>query len=137
MEKITEVEKKMELILTAGQLLIENGATNDKTIRVLNRIALFMKIPKKNIRLHIMRQIIFLEVFDGEREVLSFRKCNKTAVDFNVIYSLTKISWQILKKSVSLDELKKIFEEINSTAVSLSCPVASFALTAPNLMLFE
>lgn len=114
MEKITEVEKKMELILTAGQLLIENGATNDKTIRVLNRIALFMKIPKENIRLHIMRQIIFFEVFDGEREVLSFRKCNKTAVDFNVIYSLTKISWQILKKSVSLDKLKKIFEEINS-----------------------
>ena len=104
--------QKMELLLTAGQLLTENGATNDKTIRVLNRIAIFMKIPKENISLHIMRQIIFLEIFDGEKKVVSFRKCNKTAVDFYVIYSLTKISWQILRESVSLNELKKFLDEI-------------------------
>ena len=114
MEKITELDKKMDLILSAGKILIENGATNDKTIRVLNRIAIFMKIPTENVNLHILRQIIFLEIFDGEKNILSFRKCNKTAVDFNIIYLITKISWQILKKSVSLDELKKILEEIES-----------------------
>lgn len=114
LEKIYELDKKIDLILSAGKLLIENGATNDKTIRVLNRIAIFMKIPPENINLHILRQIIFLEIFDGEKNVLFFRKCNKTAVDFNVIYSITKISWQILKKSVSLEELKKLFEDINS-----------------------
>ena len=86
MKKIAEIDKKIDLILTAGQLLIENGATNDKTIRVLSRIAIFMKIPKENISLHIMRQIIFLEIFDGEKNLLSFRKCTKTAVDFFVIY---------------------------------------------------
>ncbi len=95
MENITQLDKKIDLILSAGKLLIENGATNDKTIRVLNRIAIFMKIPAENVSLHILRQIIFLEIFDGEKNVLSFRKCNKTAVDFNVIYSMTKISWQI------------------------------------------
>lgn len=114
MKKIAEIDKKIDLILTAGQLLIENGATNDKTIRVLSRIAIFMKIPKENISLHIMRQIIFLEIFDGEKNLLSFRKCTKTAVDFFVIYSLTEISWKILKESVSLDELKNFFEELNS-----------------------
>ena len=50
----------------------------------------------------------------AKKKVVSFRKCNKTAVDFNIIYSITKISWQILKKSVSLDELKKFFDDINS-----------------------
>lgn len=45
LEKIYELDKKIDLILSAGKLLIENGATNDKTIRVLNRIAIFMKIP--------------------------------------------------------------------------------------------
>ncbi|MBR5912868.1 MAG: threonine/serine exporter family protein [Selenomonadaceae bacterium] len=114
MEKITELDKKMELILTAGQILNENGATNDKIIRVLNRIAMFMKIPTENISLHITKQIIFLEVFDGEKSVVSFRKCNKMAIDFEVISSITKISWQILKESVTLDGLKKIFGDINS-----------------------
>lgn len=113
MEKITEIDKKMELILTAGQILNENGATNDKIIRVLNRIAMFMKIPTENISLHITKQIIFFEVFDGEKSVVSFRKCNKMAIDFEVISSITKISWQILKASVTLDELKKFFEDIN------------------------
>ena len=68
MEKITELDKKIDLILTAGQILNENGATNDKIIRVLNRIAIFMKIPIENISLHIIRQIIFLEIFDGEKK---------------------------------------------------------------------
>lgn len=114
MEKITELDKKMELILTAGQILNENGATNDKIIRVLNRIAMFMKIPTENISLHITKQIIFLEIFDGEKSVVSFRKCKKMAIDFEVISSITKISWQILKASFTLDELKKFFEDINS-----------------------
>ena len=69
MEKITELDKKIDLILTAGQILNENGATNDKIIRVLNRIAIFMKIPIENISLHIIRQIIFLEIFDGEKKL--------------------------------------------------------------------
>lgn len=111
-DKDSNLNQKMELILTAGQLLTENGASNDKTIRVLNRVATFMEIPKENVSLYIMRQIIFLEIFDGEKKVVSFRKCNKTAVDFYVIYSLTKISWQILRESVSLNELKKFLDEI-------------------------
>ena len=73
LEKITELDKKIDLILTAGQILNENGATNDKIIRVLNRIAIFMKIPSENISLHITKQIIFLEIFDGEKSVVSFR----------------------------------------------------------------
>lgn len=113
-EKITDINKKMELILTVSQLLIENGASNDKVIRVINRIAIFMKIPKENFELQIMKQIIFLEVFDGEKSVFAFRKCNKTAVDFYMIYSLTKISWQILKESITLEELKKILEYISA-----------------------
>ena len=96
------------------------AATNDKIIRVLNRIAMFMKIPTENISLHITKQIIFLEVFDGEKSVVSFRKCNKMAIDFEVISSITKISWQILKESVTFDELKKFFEDINSKSKNYS-----------------
>ena len=59
LEKITEIEKKMELILTVGQILNENGAMHNKIIRVLNRIAIFMKIPTENIRLNITKQSIF------------------------------------------------------------------------------
>lgn len=112
MQKDSNFNQKMELLLTAGQLLTENGATNDKTIRVLNRIAAFMEIPEKNVRFQIIQQHIFLEVFDGEKSVFAFRKCPKTGVDFQIIYSLTKISWQILKQSVTLDELKKILEDV-------------------------
>jgi len=36
------------------------------------------------------------------------------AIDFFAIYSITKISWQILKESITFDELKNFFEEINS-----------------------
>lgn len=114
MEKINELDKKIDLILTVGQILNENGATNDKIVRVLNRIAIFMKIPRENLSLHITKQIIFLEIFDGEKSFVSFRKCKKSAIDFEIIYSITKISWQILKKSLTLDELKKIFEDLSS-----------------------
>jgi uncharacterized membrane protein YjjP (DUF1212 family) len=113
-KKITDINTKMELILTFGQLLIENGSSNDKVIRVINRIARFMKIPKENFELQIMKQIIFLEVFDGEKYLFAFRKCRKTVVDFYIIYSLTKISWQLLKESVTLEELKSILEYISA-----------------------
>ncbi len=114
-EKTTELNKKMELILTAGQILLESGATNNKIIRVLNRIAISMKIPKENINMYITKHVIFLEVFDGEKSVVSFKKSNKLGVDLSAIYSLTKISWQILKESFTLDELKRKLEDIKTT----------------------
>ena len=52
MQKDSNINQKIELLLTAGQLLTENGATNDKTTRVLNRIAAFMEIPE-NLRSYV------------------------------------------------------------------------------------
>ena len=47
LEKINELDEKIELLLNIGRILIENGAMNDKTIRILNRFADFMKISEK------------------------------------------------------------------------------------------
>lgn len=112
LEKTAELNEKTELLLNVGKILIENGATNDKTIRILNRFADFMKISEKNLSIQINQQIIFLKLFDGEKNILSFTKCNKTAVDFCIIDSITKISRQIKKNSLSLTDLKNFLRDI-------------------------
>ena len=43
-ETFAEIGQKAELILTVGQLLLENGASADRVVRDTKRVAAFMGI---------------------------------------------------------------------------------------------
>ena len=123
------IEKKIELILTVGQVLVESGAANDKITRVIERVATFMDIPEKDYSLHIMKQIIFLEVTHDKKILCSFRKCG-TGIDFEKIYAITKLTWQILKESVSLKEFESKLKKIATQPKNYSHGQIIFAVGA-------
>lgn len=79
------LKQKMEIILTVGQVLAENGASTDRVIRSSKRVAEFMKIPEENFNMQVTPSAIFLNVFEDERSNISSRNCEKNAVDMNLV----------------------------------------------------
>ena len=53
-DTFTAIGQKAEIILSVGQLLMENGASSDRIVRVTKRVAAFMGIDEKKFHLHIM-----------------------------------------------------------------------------------
>ena len=107
-----DLKQKMEIILTVGQILAENGATTDRIIRNSKRVAEFMQIPEENFKLQVTPSALFLNVFDGEKTNISFRNCEKHAVDMNIVTLISNFTWNALKKSYSQAEFQDNLNEI-------------------------
>lgn len=111
-ETFTAIGEKAELILSVGQLLMENGASADRIVRVTKRVAAFLGIEEEKFHLHIMYTTLMLNISDERHSHTSFRKCIKHAVDMRIISAISKLTWQALVDHYTMEEFKGRLKEI-------------------------
>lgn len=112
-EAFAEIGQKAELILTVGQLLMENGADTSQIVRDMKRVAAYMGISAEKFHLHIMYTTLMLNISDETQSHTSFRKCVKHAVNMRVISAISRLTWRAMKEHYTLDEFKG---ELNAVA---------------------
>lgn len=105
-EAFAEIGQKAELILTVGQLLMENGADTSQIVRDMKRVAAYMGIDAEKFHLHIMFTTLMLNISDEHHSHTSFRKCPKHAVNMRIISAVSKLTWRAMKEHYTLDEFK-------------------------------
>lgn len=105
-DAFTEIGQKAELILTIGQLLMENGADTAQIARDMKRVAAYMGIPAEKFHLHIMYTTLMLNISDEHHSHTSFRKCPKHAVNMKIISAVSRLTWRALRDHYTLDEFK-------------------------------
>ncbi len=105
-EAFAEIGQKAELLLTVGQLLMENGADTSQIVRDMKRVAAYMGIDAEKFHLHIMYTTLMLNISDEHHSHTSFRKCVKHAVNMRIISAVSKLTWRALKEHYTLDEFK-------------------------------
>ena len=105
-ETFVEIGQKAELILTVGQLLMENGADTPQIVRDMKRVAAYMGIPAEKFHLHIMYTTLMLNISDENHSHTSFRKCPKHAVNMKIISAVSRLTWRALRDHYTLDEFK-------------------------------
>ena len=105
-EAFAEIGQKAELILTVGQLLMENGADTAQIVRDMKRVAAYMGIDAEKFHLHIMYTTLMLNISDEHHSHTSFRKCLKHAVNMRIISAISRLTWRALREHYTLDEFK-------------------------------
>lgn len=105
-ETFAEIGTKAELILTVGQLLMENGADTPQIVRDMKRVAAYMGIPAEKFHLHIMYTTLMLNISDEHHSHTSFRKCPKHAINMKIISDISRLTWRTLRDHYTLDEFK-------------------------------
>ena len=93
-EPFAEIGPKMHLLLHTGQLLMENGADSDRTVRDMMRAAAFMGISKDRIHQHVMYTTLMLNVNDTRHSYTEFRKCTKHGVNMTTLSAVSKLTWR-------------------------------------------
>ena len=106
------INRKMELILTVGQILLENGATTDRIIRNSQRAAALMDIPAENFHMHVMPSILFLNISDGTRSYTEFRNCPKHAINMDIVTAVSHFTRSALKENFSFNKFQDSLENI-------------------------
>ena len=105
-EAFAEIGQKAQLILTVGQLLMENGADTAQIVRDMKRVAAYMGIDAEKFHLHIMYTTLMLNISDEHHSHTSFRKCVKHAVNMQIISAISRLTWRALREHYTLDEFK-------------------------------
>ena len=106
-EPFAEIGRKMHLLLHTGQLLMENGADSDRTVRDMMRTAAYMGIPKDRIHQHVMYTTLMLNVNDEQHSYTEFRKCTKHGINMTTLTAISKLTWRALEKNYSLHEFER------------------------------
>ena len=101
-----EIGKKTELLLTTGQLLMENGADTIRIIRDMKRVAAYMGISEEKFKLHIMYTTLMLNISDETHSYTNFRKCRKHSVDMRIISAVSKLTWRAMRDHYTLEEFE-------------------------------
>ena len=109
-----EIGKKTELLLSIGQLLMENGADTIRIIRDTKRVAAYMGIKEEQFNLHIMYSTLMLNISDENHSYTTFRKCHKHAVDMRIIYAVSKLTWRAMRDHYTLAEFEDNLNHIES-----------------------
>lgn len=111
-DAFAEIGQKAELILTVGQLLMENGADTAQIVRDMKRVAAYMGIPAEKFHLHIMFTTLMLNISDEHHSHTSFRKCPKHAVNMKIISAVSRLTWRALRDHYTLDEFKSELDAV-------------------------
>ncbi|MBQ6758280.1 MAG: threonine/serine exporter family protein [Selenomonadaceae bacterium] len=112
-EAFAEIGQKAELLLTVGQLLMENGADTSQIVRDMARVAAYMGIDADKFHLHIMYTTLMLNISDEHHSHTSFRKCPKHAVNMRIISAVSRLTWRAMKEHYTLDEFKGELESVS------------------------
>ena len=106
-EPFAEIGTKMHLLLHTGQMLMENGADSDRTVRDMMRTAAYMGIPKDRIHQHVMYTTLMLNVNDEQHSYTEFRKCTTHGINMTTLTAISKLTWRALEKNYSLHEFER------------------------------
>lgn len=106
-EPFAEIGTKMHLLLHTGQMLMENGADSDRTVRNMMRTAAYMGIPKDRIHQHVMYTTLMLNVNDEQHSYTEFRKCTTHGINMTTLTAISKLTWRALEKNYSLHEFER------------------------------
>ena len=124
------INQKMKLILTVGQILLENGATTDRIIRNSQRVAACMNIPAENFNMQVMPSVLFLNISDGEKSYTEFRNCPKHAINMDIVTAVSRFTRNELTENISLNKIRESLENIVAKKKNYSMPQTIFATGA-------
>ena len=101
-----EIERKIQLILRVGKVLMESGADANRIVRNMKRVGVFMKIPERRLQIHITFTTIMVNINTGDKSITNFQKCYRHGVDMTAISGVSKLSWRAIEQDYSLNEFE-------------------------------
>lgn len=101
------IEKKMNLILRVGQVLMESGADTNRIVRNMQRAGVFLEIPKNKLHIHITFTTIMVNIEAGDKSITNFKKCYKHGVDMTAISGINKLTWWAIEHNYSINKFER------------------------------
>lgn len=110
--KEVDLNRRIDLLLRVGQLLVDSSADTARVLRNMYRTAAYLGLPEDKVNIYVGFEMLMVN-FAGERgSYTRYRRCMKHGVDFDRISGISRLSWRAIKEDMSLDQFERELDKI-------------------------
>lgn len=110
--KNREIKRILEMSISAGQIMLENGA---ETIRVENTISRICYSRGLNVETFTIPTGIFLSCTVDEEVYSYVKRTNTVSIDLEVIAKINSLSRDFVSSDMTVEEAETVLQEIKNT----------------------
>lgn len=121
------IHRKINVLLTIGVLLMENGANTSFLYKQLHKAAAFMGIPNQYLSIHVTYTTIMVNVAHEDKSFTSFKKVKRHGVNLTTVYAIATTLWRALERNYSLTSLEYGLQHISNYPQSYSLNIKAIA----------
>lgn len=114
-EPFYQIERKIQIMLDLGELLMENGANSKHIVRDLERCGIYLGIPKQYQNLYISYHTLMVNICGEDKSITSFRRATKHTMNMDRLAALSKLTWAALNDNYTIttfEQKLKHFKEM-------------------------
>lgn len=106
-EKMTDLRRRMNLLLRTGELLVDSSADTSRILRNMRRAAAFLGFKKEYLQIYVDYYMLTVSFSDENHSYVQMRRCYKHGIDMAAIQDISKLTWHALKDDYTLDDYEK------------------------------
>ena len=108
----TVLNRKLDLLLRTGKILMESSADTSRIKRNMDRTAAYLGLPEENLHINIDYYILQVNLSDSEHSFTKMQRCDHHAINMLAIQEVSKLSWRAIKEDYDLDRFSQELDKI-------------------------
>ncbi len=106
------LNRKLDLLLRTGQILMESSADTSRIKRNMERTAVYLGLPKENLHIFIDYYMLQVNLSDSEHSFTKMQRCDRHGINMLAIQEVSKLSWRAIKEDYDLDRFSEELDKI-------------------------
>ncbi len=107
-----EIQRRLDLLLRTGCLLMESGADTSRVMRTMKRVAAYMCLPLERLNIYIVYNMLMVNLPDSRQSFTRFQRVECHGINLDTLRQVSHLSCEAQRTGYSLDYYERQLSQI-------------------------
>lgn len=107
-----EIQRRLDLLLRTGCLLMESGADTSRVMRTMKRVAAYMGLPLERLNIYIVYNMLMVNLPDCRQSFTRFQRVERHGINLDTLRQASHLSCEAQRTGYSLDYYERQLSQI-------------------------
>ena len=107
-----EIQRRLDLLLRTGCLLMKSGADTSRVMRTMKRVAAYMGLPLERLNIYIVYNMLMVNLPDSRQSFTRFQRVERHGINLDTLRQASHLSCEAQRTGYSLDYYERQLSQI-------------------------
>ena len=107
-----EIQRRLDLLLRTGCLLMESGADTSRVMRTMKRVAAYMCLPLERLNIYIVYNMLMVNLPDSRQSFTRFQRVERHGINLDTLRQASHLSCEAQRMGYSIDYYERQLSQI-------------------------